>query len=93
MEAVVIIASKITRPFEGEGLRAICLAKRVQCQLVGRDDPQISMDPSGFMFAPYSMTDAKYNLWGSGVPNTGWLLDGLDYEEFNITCPMPSLTT
>jgi len=51
------------------------------------------MDPSGFMFAPHSMTDAEYNLWGSGVPNTGRLLDRLDYEEFNITRPMPSLTT
>ena len=38
------------------------------------------------------MTNSKYNLWGSGVPYAEWLLEGLDYEEFNITCLMPSFT-
>ena len=50
------------------------------------------MDPLEFMLAPHSMTNAKYNSWGSGVSYAEWLLEGLDYEEFNITRPMPSLT-
>ena len=44
------------------------------------------------MLAPHSITDAKYNLWGSGVSYTKWLLEGLDYEELNITRLMPFLT-
>jgi len=44
------------------------------------------------MLALHSMTNAKYNLWGSGVPYARRLLKGLDYEEFNITCLMASLT-
>ena len=59
---------------------------------MGRDDPQISMDPPEFIFALHSMIDVEYHLWGSGVPNAGQLLKGLDYEEFNITCLMPFLT-
>ena len=59
---------------------------------MGRDDPQILMDPTEFMLAPHSMTDAKYNLGGSGVSYTKWLLEGLDYEELNITRLMPFLT-
>ena len=50
------------------------------------------MDPPKFMLAPHSMTNAKYDSWGSGVPNAGRLLEGLDYKEFNITHLMPSLT-
>ena len=38
------------------------------------------------------MTEAEYNLWGSGVSYAERLLEGLDYEEFNITRFMPSLT-
>ena len=34
---------------------------------MGRDDPQISMDLSEFMLAPYFMTDVEYHSWGSGV--------------------------
>ena len=60
--------------------------------MVGRDDPQISMDSLEFMLAPHSMTDAKYNSWGSGVSYAEQLLEGLDYNEFNITHLMPSLT-
>ena len=41
---------------------------------------------------PHSMTEAEYNLWGSGVSYAKQLLEGLDYEEFNITRFMPSLT-
>ena len=60
---------------------------------MGRDDPQIPMDPLEFMLAPHSMTDVEYNLWGSGIPYAGQLINGLDYEEFNITCLMPFFTT
>ena len=44
------------------------------------------------MLAPHSMTDAKYNSWGSGTSYVEWLLEGLDYDEFNITHLIPSLT-
>ena len=44
------------------------------------------------MLAPHSMTDVEYHSWGSIVPYAKWLLKGLDYEEFNITYLMPSLT-
>ena len=60
---------------------------------MGRDDPQISMDPPKFMLALNSMINAEYNSWGSGIPYAGYLFEGLDYEEFNITLLMPSLTT
>ena len=56
---------------------------------MGRDDPQIPMNPPEFMLAPHSMTDAKYNLWGSGVSYAEQLLEGLEYEEYNITYLMP----
>ena len=92
MEATAIIVAEITKPFEGAVLRALYLAKRVQCQLVGRDDPQISMDPLEFMLASHSMTNAKYNSCGSGVPYAGQHFEGLDYEGLDITCFMPSLT-
>ena len=59
---------------------------------MGRDEPQILMDPHEFMLAPNSMTDAKYNSWGSEVSYAKRLLKGLDYEEFNITHLMPSLS-
>jgi len=59
---------------------------------VGRDDPQILMDPPEFMLAPHSINDAEYNSWGSGVSYAKRLLKGLDYKEFNITRLMPSLT-
>ena len=59
---------------------------------MGRDDPQISMDPPEFMLAPHSMTDAEYNSLRSGVSYAEQLFEGLDYKEFNITHFMPSLT-
>ena len=91
--SAALIASEFTLPFvEGAGLRALYLVERVRCQLVGRDEPQIPMDPFKFMLAPYSMTDAKYNSCESGVSYVERLLKGLDYEEFNITRLMPSLT-
>ena len=92
LEATAIIALDITQPFKGVSLRVIYLVERVRCQLVGRDDPQILMDPPEFMLVPCFMTDAKYNLWRSGTPYAKWLLDRLDYEEFSITRLRPSLT-
>ena len=59
---------------------------------MGRDDPRISMDATEFNLAPHSMIDAEYNSWGCGVSYTERLLKGLEYEEFNITRLMPSLT-
>ena len=47
-------------------MRELYLAKRMRCQL-GRDDPQILMDPLEFMLAPHSLNDAEYNSWGNGV--------------------------
>ena len=44
------------------------------------------------MLALNSMSDSEYNSWESGVSYAERLLEGLDYEEFNITCLMPSLT-
>ena len=61
LEATAIIALEITRPFKGAGMRALYLAERVRCQLVGRDDPQILINPLEFMLAPHTMTDAEYN--------------------------------
>ena len=58
---------------------------------MGKDDPQIPKDPPEFMLAPHFMTDVEYNLWGSGVSYAKRLLEGLDYEKFNITYLMPSL--
>ena len=56
------------------------------------DDPQIPMNLPEFMLTPHSMTDAECNSWGSGVSYAERLLEELDYEEFNITRLMPSLT-
>ena len=56
------------------------------CQLLSRDDPQIPMDPLEFMLTPHSMTNVEYNSWRSVIPYAKWLLNGLDYEEFNINC-------
>ena len=44
------------------------------------------------MLAPHSMIDVKYNLWGNGISYVEQLLEGFDYEEFNITHLIPSLT-
>ena len=59
---------------------------------MGMDDPRIPRDPSEFILAPHSMTDDEYNSWGSGTSYAKWLLEGLDYDEFNITSLMSSLT-
>ena len=43
---------------------------------MGRDDPQISMDPLEFMLSSLSMIDAEYNSWGRGVSYAERLLEG-----------------
>ena len=59
---------------------------------MGMDGPQILRDPPEFMLALHSMTDVEYNLWGSDIAYAEWLLEGLDYDDFNITRLMPSFT-
>ena len=59
---------------------------------MGRDNPQILMDPLEFMLAPHFIADAKYNSWGSGVPYAKQLLKELDYKQFKITHLMHSFT-
>ena len=59
------------------------------CSLCLKDYPR---DPPEFMFALQSMTVAEFNSWRNGVSNAELLLEGLDYEEFNITRLLPSLT-
>ena len=56
------------------------------------DAPQFPMDLLDFMLALLSMTNAKYPLWRNGIPYTQWVSDELDYEEFNDTRLMPSLS-
>lgn len=56
------------------------------------DALQVLMDPSEFMFTPLSMTNAEYQLWRNGIPYTQWVSDELDYDKFNNTQLMPSLT-
>ena len=70
LEAVAIVASNLSHPLKGGGLRMIYLAERVYYQLVGEDAPWVPMDLSVIMLAPRSMTNAKYNLWGLGTPFT-----------------------
>ena len=57
---------------------------------MGKDDPQILRDPPEFMLAPHSMINAEYNSCGSGISYAEWLLEGLDYDDFNLTRLMPS---
>ena len=38
-EAADILASNLSQPLEGSGLRVIYLVERVYCQLVGEDVP------------------------------------------------------
>ena len=41
---------------------------------MGRDDPQIPMDPPEFILALHSMTDAKYNILRNGIPYASRLI-------------------
>lgn len=50
------------------------------------------MDLSEFMLAPLSMSDTGYALWSLGVAYVNRLGEGLDYDEFNNTRLMHSLT-
>ena len=61
-EAADILASNLSQPLEGSGLRVIYLVERVCCQLVGEDVPQVPMNPLVFMLASHSITDAEYAL-------------------------------
>ena len=49
------------------------------------------MDPLVFMLDLRSMTNAKNDLWGQGIPFTERVTAELDYEEFSGTHLMPSL--
>ena len=55
-----LVGNLHTPTFKVVGLRVISLAKRVCCQLVGKDIPQVPLDPPQFMLALISMTDAEY---------------------------------
>ena len=59
---------------------------------MGMNDPHILRDPLEFMFALHSMTNAEYNSWRSGISYTERFVEGLDYEEFNLTRLMPFFT-
>lgn len=91
LEAAVIIFSEITQPFKGAYLRVIYLAERVCCQLVGDDVLRFPLDPSQFILALLSMTDAEYQLWSANIPYTKRLTDGMEYHEFSETHLMPAL--
>ncbi|XP_023911627.1 aspartic proteinase CDR1 [Quercus suber] len=66
LDAAAIVASSLSQPVEGGGLRVIYLVERVCCQLADEDTPWVPMDPLVFMLAPCSMTNAKYNLYDNG---------------------------
>ena len=59
---------------------------------MGEDTPLVPMDPLVFMLALRSMANAKYDLWGSGIPFTDRVINELDYNEFGRTRLTPSLT-
>ena len=61
-------------------------------QLVGEDALHVPMDPLEFMLASLSKNNAEYASWSPGVAYVNRLREELDYEEFNHTCPMSSLT-
>ena len=60
LKVAALVTSGITQPFKGAGLRVLYLSKSIRCQLVGKDAPQVPMDPPEFMLAPFSVADAKY---------------------------------
>ena len=68
------------------------LPRKESVLLMGEDAPQVPMDPLEFILTPLSMTDAKYQLWRSGILYTQQVSEEMDYDEFNNTCLMPSLT-
>ena len=68
------------------------LPRKESVLLMGEDAPQVPMDPLEFILTPLSMTDAKYQLWRSGILYTQQVSEEMDYDEFNNTCLTPSLT-
>ena len=68
LDAIAFITFEITQPFKGVSLRVIYLAKRVCYQLIGKDGPQVLLDPPQFMLASLSMSNAKYHLWRAFIP-------------------------
>ena len=62
MEAAIVVASNLSQPLEGSGLRVIYLVERVCYQLAGEDVLQVPMNPLVFMLASHSITDAEYAL-------------------------------
>ena len=77
-----LVTFGITQPFKDASLRVFCLAKKVRCQLVGEDAPQILMDPSAFMLASVSMSEAKYQLWRNDIPYAAQVTDEQDYQRY-----------
>ena len=59
---------------------------------MGADALRVSMDLPQFTLAQLSMTDVEYQLWRNGIPYAKWLVGDLDYNEFNETHFMPSLS-
>lgn len=49
------------------------------------------MDPSVFMLAPLSMTNAKYQLWRNGISYVERVMNELDYDKFSDARHRPSL--
>ena len=68
------------------------LVEWVRFQLVGEDAPQVRIDLSKFILTPLYMSNAEYVLWSPGMANVNRLKEELNYDEFNRTRPMPSLT-
>ncbi|KAL0015352.1 hypothetical protein SO802_002421 [Lithocarpus litseifolius] len=66
LEAIAIIALKITRPFKGVGLRAFYLAERVRCQL---EEPAAGelIDPSHLPWTVYAYGPDGF-AWERVVP-------------------------
>ena len=60
--ATPIVISKINHPFEGASLRVLYLANRIRCQLLGKDAPQVLMEPLVFMLTLLSIMDVIYQL-------------------------------
>ena len=58
LEAIAIVISRISQPFEGTSLMVLYLAERVRCQLMGEDAPQVPINLLVFMLTPLSMTNA-----------------------------------
>ena len=59
---------------------------------MGKETPQVPMDPPPFMLAPLSMIDDEYELWRNGIPYAQWLFGNFDYDKFSearLMAPFP----